>query len=92
MMSKTSSQSTKTERMELRVRPVAKQAIRRAMAISGLSAGDLAFEGAKRVIAEHERMTLSGRDAALLLDLLQHPPEPNEKLKRAAAHYRKVVR
>jgi uncharacterized protein (DUF1778 family) len=92
MTSKTSSQKTKTERMELRVRPVAKQAIRRAMAISGLSAGDLAFEGAKRVIAEHERMTVSGRDAAMLLDLLQNPPGPNEKLKRAVEHYRKVAR
>jgi uncharacterized protein (DUF1778 family) len=92
MTSKISSQKAKTERMELRVRPVAKQAIRRAMAISGLSAGDLALEGAKRVIADHERMTLSGRDAALLLDLLQNPPEPNESLKRAAERYRKVAR
>jgi uncharacterized protein (DUF1778 family) len=52
----------------------------------------LAFEGAKRVIAEHERMTVSGRDAAMLLDLLQNPPGPNEKLKRAVEHYRKVAR
>ena len=92
MTSKASNQKAKTERMELRVRPVAKQAIRRAMAISGLSAGDLALEGAKRVIAEHERMTLSGRDAATLLNLLANPPEANDKLKKAAERYRKVAR
>jgi uncharacterized protein (DUF1778 family) len=92
MTAKTSSQKTRTERMELRVRPVAKQAIRRAMAISGLSAGDLAFEGAKHVIADHERMTLTGRDAVLLLDLLENPPPPNENLKRAMARHRKIVR
>jgi uncharacterized protein (DUF1778 family) len=81
----------KTERMELRVRPAAKQVIKRAMAISGLSAGDLAFEGARRVIAERERRSLAGRDAALLLKLLESPPEPNAKLKRVAARYRKIA-
>jgi uncharacterized protein (DUF1778 family) len=91
MSNRTPTKTSKTERMELRVRPAAKQAIRRAMAISGLSAGDLAFEGAKHVLAEHERLSVSGRDAALLLDLLENPPEPNQKLKRAALRYRKLA-
>ena len=39
-----------------------------------------------------ERMTLSGRDAAMLLDLLSDPPEANEKLKKAAERFGKVAR
>lgn len=52
----------KKERIELRVAPSAKQLIKRAMAVSGLTAGEIAYEGARRVIDEHERMVLMGAD------------------------------
>jgi hypothetical protein len=32
------------------------------MAVSGLTAGDLAYEGARKVLDEHERMVLTGSD------------------------------
>lgn len=52
----------KKERLELRIAPLAKQLIQRAMAVSGLTAGDLAYDGARRVLDEHERMVLVGAD------------------------------
>ena len=75
-----SNSQRKTDRIELRVSPAAKQLIRRAMAVSGLTAGDIAFEGARRVLDEHERIVLSGEDKQAFLDALLNPPEPADKL------------
>lgn len=36
------------------------------------------------MIEQSERIKLSERDTLLVMDLLDNPPEPNEKLKRAA--------
>jgi hypothetical protein len=52
----------KAERMELRLAPGAKQAIQRALAITGPDAGDLAYEAARRALDEHERRVPSGAD------------------------------
>lgn len=70
----------KRERIELRVGVSAKKLIQRAMALTGLTAGDLAYEGARRVLDEHQRMILAGADREAFLDALLHPPEPPEKL------------
>lgn len=40
---------------------------------------------AKTVIEESERIRLSERDSLLVLDLLENPPGPNAKLRRAIA-------
>jgi len=55
----------KRERIELRIAASARRLIERATAVSGLTAGDLAYEGARRVLEQHEQMTLTGanRDA-----------------------------
>ena len=45
---KSAGREHKRERIELRVAASAKQLIKRAMALSGLTAGDLAYEGAPR--------------------------------------------
>jgi uncharacterized protein (DUF1778 family) len=81
----------KKERLELRVAPSAKLLIQRAMAVSGLTAGDLAYEGARRVLAEHERMVLVGADREAFLDALRNPPEPTEKLVAALRRHRAVL-
>jgi uncharacterized protein (DUF1778 family) len=81
----------KKERIELRVAASAKDLIQRAMAISGLTAGDLAYEGARRVLDEHERMVLTGADARAFLDALADPPAPNERLVAAAHRYKTMV-
>jgi uncharacterized protein (DUF1778 family) len=52
----------KRARLELRVAASAKKLIQRAMAVSGLTAGDLAYEGTRRVLEEHECMLLTGAD------------------------------
>ncbi|MEA2601700.1 MAG: hypothetical protein QOF89_2692 [Acidobacteriota bacterium] len=81
----------KKERLELRVAPSAKLLIQRAMAVSGLTAGDLAYEGARRVLDEHERMVLIGADREAFLDALRNPPEPTEKLVATLRRHRSLL-
>ena len=81
----------KKERIELRVAASAKELIQRAMAVSGLTAGDLAYEGARRVLADHERMVLLGADREAFLDALLNPPEPAEKLVAAVKRHRRLI-
>jgi uncharacterized protein (DUF1778 family) len=81
----------KKERIELRVAPSAKLLIQRAMAVSGLTAGDLAYEGARRVLDEHERMVLAGADRDAFLEAVMNPPEPTEKLVAALRRHREML-
>ena len=81
----------KRERMELRVTRSAKALIQRAVAVSGLSAGDLAYEGARQVLASHEHMELVGANAEAFLKALDEPPEANERMVEAVRRYRAMV-
>jgi uncharacterized protein (DUF1778 family) len=81
----------KKERIELRVAPSAKLVIQRAMAVSGLTAGDLAYEGARRILDEHERMLLVGADREVFLAAVMDPPAPAEKLVAALKRHRTVT-
>jgi|HubBroStandDraft_4_1064222.scaffolds.fasta_scaffold2735955_1 uncharacterized protein (DUF1778 family) len=81
---------TKRERIELRVGASAKQLIRRAMALSGLTAGDLAYEGARRVLDEHGRMMLTGSDRDAFLKAISDPPPPTRKLVAALRRHRRL--
>ena len=83
-----SDRELKKERIELRVAASAKQLIQRAMAVSGLTAGDLAYEGARRVLDEHERMVLTGADRDAFLDAVLNPPAPTAKLIAALRRHR----
>jgi uncharacterized protein (DUF1778 family) len=89
---KSDSRELKKDRLELRVAASAKQLIQRAMAVTGLTAGDLAYEGARRVLDEHERMTLSGADRDVFLKALLDPPPPAQKLVAALKRHGKLVR
>jgi uncharacterized protein (DUF1778 family) len=80
----------KKSRLELRVAPSAKKLIRRAMAVSGLTAGDLAYEGARRVLDEHERMVLTGADRDAFLAAVLDPPPPTAKLVAAMKRHRRL--
>lgn len=90
-MATTSRTESKRERMELRVARSAKQLIQRAMAVSGLTAGDLAYEGARRILDEHERMTLAGADREAFLDAVRAPHKPPRKLVQAFKRHRERV-
>jgi uncharacterized protein (DUF1778 family) len=81
----------KRERIELRVAASAKDLIARAMAVSGLTAGDLAYEGARRVLDEHGRMVLAGKDRDAFLDAIAHPPAPAKKLVAALKRHRRLL-
>jgi uncharacterized protein (DUF1778 family) len=70
----------KSERLELRVTPSARQVIQKATALSGLSAADLAYEGARRILDEHERMDLTEADRKVFLKALLSPPKPPRRL------------
>ncbi|MDO8323436.1 MAG: DUF1778 domain-containing protein [Phenylobacterium sp.] len=76
----TAGRELKKERIELRVAASAKELIQRAMAVSGLTAGDLAYDGARRVLDEHERMVLTGADREAFLEAVMNPPEPTDRL------------
>jgi uncharacterized protein (DUF1778 family) len=76
----TAAREQKTERMELRVSPSVRRIIERASAISGLAAGDLAYEGARRVLEEQERMLLAGEDRDAFLEAVSRPPRPTARL------------
>jgi len=81
----------KKERIELRVAASARDLIQRAMAVSGLTAGDLAYEGARRVLEEHQRMMLVGADREAFLDAVMNPPEPAGRLVDALRRHRELV-
>lgn len=69
-----------TQRMEFRVPPSVKALIQRAMAVSGRSAADLVYEGATRVLAEHDRMVLTGANRDAFLAAVRKPPKPAARL------------
>ncbi|MDP9413739.1 MAG: DUF1778 domain-containing protein [Pseudomonadota bacterium] len=81
----------KTARLELRLAPSAKQLIQRAMFVTGLTAGDLAYEGARRVLDEHERMVLTGADREAFLEAVRNQPEPTDVLIAALRHHRDLI-
>lgn len=81
----------KTERMELRLAPGAKKIIQRAVSVTGLAAGDLAYEGARRILEEHERMVLRGADRDAFLAAVRSPPEPTKRLIAALKRHRELI-
>ena len=81
----------KTERMELRVAPSVRKIIQRATAVSGLAAGDLAYEGARRILEEHESIVLRGEDRDAFLKAVTNPPAPSERLIRVLRRHRALA-
>jgi uncharacterized protein (DUF1778 family) len=48
------------------------------------------YEGARRVLDEHERMVLTGRDRDAFLDAVANPPAPARKLVAALKRHRQL--
>jgi uncharacterized protein (DUF1778 family) len=80
----------KTQRLELRLAPSAKKVIQQAMSITGLAAGDLAYEGARRLLDEHQRMVLSGADRDAFLDAIDRKADPAPRLVEALKRHREL--
>jgi uncharacterized protein (DUF1778 family) len=76
------------QRLALRIRPADKAVIMRAVALAQTDMTEFilrtALREARVVIEKHERVKLTRRDSRLVLDLLENPPAPNAKLRKAA--------
>lgn len=78
----------KSERLELRIAPSAKRVIQQAMSVTGLAAGDLAYEGARRILDEHQRMVLSAADRDAFFAAIERKPDPSPRLIKALRRHR----
>ena len=76
-------------RMQLRIQPEQKATLMQVAAFFNTARTDFIFQIAMRetktVIGESERMRLSEKDSLLVLDLLENPPAPGARLRRAIA-------
>ena len=79
---------TENSRLALRIRPADKAIILRAVALKGTDMTEFilrtALREAQAVIEEHEQVKLSRRDSLRVLQVLENPPAPNAKLRKAA--------
>jgi len=75
-------------RLALRVRAADKAVIMRAVALAQTDMTTFilrtALREAQSIIEEHERVKLTQRDSRLVMELLENPPAPNAKLRKAA--------
>ena len=75
-------------RLALRIEPQDKATLLRAVEIMNTDMTDFilrtALREAEAVIENSERIKLSARDSRRVLELLENPPPPNAKLRRAA--------
>ncbi len=75
-------------RVALRIRAADKAVIMRAVALTQTDMTEFILRTALReallVIDEHEKVKLSRRDSLRVLELLENPPPPNAKLRKAA--------
>lgn len=82
----------KRGRMHLRLDAKTKRKLERAAAYEETTVSDFvltnAVAAAERVIDSHEKIVLSAQDWDVFHDALLNPPEPNERLRKAARRYR----
>lgn len=80
--------AVENSRMSLRIRAEEKMLLLRAVALNHTDLTDFvirhAVSAAKVVIEEADNVQLSERDSLRVLNLLEYPPVPNEKLLAAA--------
>jgi uncharacterized protein (DUF1778 family) len=75
-------------RMSLRIASEEKALLMRAAAIQHTSLTEFVIHNvvsvARKIINENERQELTERDSLYIMDLLDNPPQPNDKLMSAA--------
>ncbi len=76
------------DRMSLRIASEEKSLLMRAAALQHTNLTEFVIRNvvsvAQKIIDENERLELTERDSLHVLDLLDNPPEPNDKLIAAA--------
>jgi len=90
------STAIKLERLEARITPEDKRTLERAAELSGRKLTDFivsaAREAARDTIQRYEGMVLTDvRDREAFVTAMLAPPAPNDKLRAAAARYRKAT-
>ena len=87
--------SEPTARLEARLPPDVHAMLKRAAQIQGRSLTDFvvtaAQEAARHTIEDAEIIRLSAEGQRRFAEALLNPPEPNEALKRAFEHHRRLV-
>jgi uncharacterized protein (DUF1778 family) len=86
------SSTTRDDRIELRASREEKRVLTAAAAYERLDLTSFvmrrALPAAEEIVARHERITLTARDSARVLELLEHPPKPTAALRAAAKRQR----
>lgn len=84
------------DRIDARLPSETKEIIERAAFLSGVTLSDFvvsrAYEAAVSVVSRHEGWVLNREQSKAFCEALLNPPEPNDVLKAAAAHYKRVVK
>ena len=87
------SSPARVDRIELRASREEKRILAAAAAYERLDLTTfvmrMALPAAEEVVARHERIRLSARDSAQVLELLEHPPKPTAALVAAAKRLRR---
>lgn len=87
--------SEKAERLEARLSRAQKELIQHAADLLGRSLTDFVIssiqEKAKKVIREHEVITLTAKESKDFVNSLINPPLPNAALKKAAQRYNTFI-
>ncbi len=77
-----------SERVSLRIASDEKLLLMRAAALQHTNLTEFVIRNvvsaAEKIIDDHERMALTERDSLRMLELLDNPPAPNDKLMAAA--------
>lgn len=80
---------TSNQRLSIRIDASQKELLMQAASIQSTDLTEFvtsaSVSAARTVIEQHERLVLTERETAFLLDLLENPPAPNDKLLAAAA-------
>ena len=74
-----------TERISIRTTPHAKSVVEQASQLTGVSMSsfimDIAYQKAVEMINNQQRITLNSKEWQNAIELLDNPPEPNDKMK-----------
>lgn len=85
----------KEDRIEIRMSSVEKRQFEKAACLSGMNLSEFmrrtALEKSSEVIRRNNSIILSNDDRDAFLNALENPPEPNEALKKALKHHKRLI-
>jgi uncharacterized protein (DUF1778 family) len=88
--------SPRDERLGFRVSKESSELIHKAAKMADRSVTDFclsaAVRAARETVERHEQLELSARDRAVFFEVLMSPPEPNDRLVRAATASKARIR